>query len=603
MSIVLEDKLISILDLYSKENKLGSKLVEIENKISNNREDIVPVLGMQGMGKSTLINSILAENILPNEADETTCVPVEVKYGEEKKAEVYFFDSDKIETVHTIEQLREYVDNNYNNGNEKKVEKIVLFRALEILKNGLVIVDLPGVGSLTKNNENTTKKYIENLSCALFVIPTVPTIRRHEEAFIRPIWEIFTNVIFVQNDWGESKREIKESVEFNTKVLRSIAEKIRVDFKEEIMVINAYDAAYGRIYKDENKIKSSNIESLLKKLENFANDNKIKSEEALKSRIKNYIKSVIEYIKDLIEILNESNEKLKERLEENEEKFKKQNKEIEEKVENIIDYLNDAKKAMRKFAEDISVEYFGKFRSQMHNIIDEGVVDGPNLSKAFEDYQKDYYAEISNAVLDEFTNIRFEIEKQLLELSDIINNKDYKLSFDNMSFSKDQAFKWEKGLDAAIKIGGGIGGVFAFAGVSAVIAQSAALGSLAGPIGTAAGIVVGTAISLVSIFIGSKTRKAVLAQRGDAVKDELEDYFKEFKDGIKKNIIDNFNDMHSAIIKSLENYLDDRKKEFKEMKKENEELIKKDFKQEYDLNKLQDDLNYLNSLNDNQIGE
>ena len=414
MNIVLEDKLVSILDLYSRENKLGSKLVEIKNKISNNREDIVPVLGMQGMGKSTLINSILAENILPNEADETTCVPVEVKYGEEKKAEVYFANSDKIEIVYTIEQLREYVDNNYNNGNEKNVEKIVLFRPLEILKNGLVIVDLPGVGSLTKNNENTTKKYIENLSCALFVIPTVPTIRKHEEAFIRPIWELFANVIFVQNDWGESKREIEESIDFNTKVLRSIAEKINVDFKEEIIVVNAYNAAYGRIYKDEEKIKSSNIETLLRKLENFANDNKVKSEEVLESRIKNYIKKVIEYIKDLIEVLNESNEKLKERLEENEEKFKKQNKEIEKKIESITDYLNDAKKTIKKFAEDISVEYFGKFRSQMHNIIDEGVVDGPNLSKAFEDYQKDYYAEISNAVLDEFTSIRFEIEKQLL---------------------------------------------------------------------------------------------------------------------------------------------------------------------------------------------
>uniref|UniRef100_UPI003F4C50EF dynamin family protein n=1 Tax=Brachyspira catarrhinii TaxID=2528966 RepID=UPI003F4C50EF len=599
MNIVLEDKLVSILDLYSRENKLGSKLVEIKNKISNNREDIVPVLGMQGMGKSTLINSILAENILPNEADETTCVPVEVKYGEEKKAEVYFANSDKIEIVYTIEQLREYVDNNYNNGNEKNVEKIVLFRPLEILKNGLVIVDLPGVGSLTKNNENTTKKYIENLSCALFVIPTVPTIRKHEEAFIRPIWELFANVIFVQNDWGESKREIEESIDFNTKVLRSIAEKINVDFKEEIIVVNAYNAAYGRIYKDEEKIKSSNIETLLRKLENFANDNKVKSEEVLESRIKNYIKKVIEYIKDLIEVLNESNEKLKERLEENEEKFKKQNKEIEKKIESITDYLNDAKKTIKKFAEDISVEYFGKFRSQMHNIIDEGVVDGPNLSKAFEDYQKDYYAEISNAVLDEFTSIRFEIEKQLLKLSDIINSEDYKLSFNNMSFSKDKALKWEKGLEAAITIGGSIGSVFTYAGVSALVAKSAALGSLGGPVGIVAGIVAGTTIGLISIFIGSKSKKAILKQRGNAVKDELEHYFKEFKDGIKDNIIKNFNDMHSAIIKSLEDYIDNRKKEFKEMKKENEELIKKDFKQEYDLNKLQSDINYLQSLNNN----
>ncbi|WP_028330989.1 dynamin family protein [Brachyspira alvinipulli] len=588
MNIVLEDKLINILDFYSKENKLGTKLLEIKNKISNNREDIVPVLGMQGMGKSTLINSILAENILPNEADETTCVPVEVKYGEDKKAEVYFFDSDKIEIVHTMDELKEYVDNNYNHGNEKNVEKIVLFRPLEILKNGLVIVDLPGVGSLTKNNEKTTKKYIENLSCALFVIPTSPTIRRHEEVFIRSIWEIFTNVIFVQNEFGENKREIEEAIDYNTKILKSIAEKIKTEFKEDIMVVNAYKAAYGRIYKDEEKIKSSNIEVLLKKLENFAHDNKIKSEEIFNIRLNNYIKSAVDSIKDLIEAVNGSNEQLKEKLEENENKFKKQNIEIEEKVESIINYLNNAKKSIRNFAENISVEYFGKFRSQMHNIIDQGVVDGPNLSQSFEDYQRDYYSEISNAVLDEFTSIRFEIEKQILELSDIINNEDYKLSFNNMSFSKPQSFKWEKGLDVGIKIGGSVGGVFAGMAIG---------GAIGGPLGAAVGLLAGTAISLISAFIGSKSRKAILAQRASEVKDELEDYFKEFKDGIKNNITGNFNNMHTAIIKSLEDYVDDRKKEFKEMKRENEELIKKDFKQEYDLNKLQEDLNYLQSLN------
>ena len=596
MSIILEDKLINILDFYSGENKLGSKLSEIKNKISNNREDIVPVLGMQGMGKSTLINSILAENILPNEADETTCVPVEVRYGEEKKAEIYFFNSSKREIVHTIEKLRDYVDNNYNHGNEKNVEKIVLFRPLEILKNGLVIVDLPGVGSLTKNNENTTKKYIENLSCALFVIPTVPTIRRSEEAFIRPIWEIFTNVIFVQNEWGESKREIEESIDFNTKVLKSIAEKIKTEFKEEIIVVNAYKAAYGRIYKDDEKIKSSNIEVLLKKLENFAHDNKIKSEEVFNIRLNNYIKSAAASIKDLIEAVNGSNEELKEKLEENEEKFKKQNKEIESKIENIIDDLNKYKKDMRTFAENISIEYHGTFRSQMHNIIDKGVVDGPNLSKAFDDYQKDYYAEVSEQTLDKFTDIKFDIEKKLLELSNIINSEKYKPSFDNMNFSRDKAFKWEKGLDAGIKIGGAVGSAFAYVGVSAYVASGAALGTLGGPIGIAAGILAGAVVGITASLIGSGVKKAVLKQRGKEAKKDLEKYLDEFKDSIKNNIVSNFNEMHSSIIKTLENYVDDRKKELKEMKKANEELIKKDFKQEYDLNKLQNDLNYLQSL-------
>lgn len=49
----------------------------------------------------------------------------------------------------------------------------------------MVIVDLPGVGSLTKENENTTRRYVENLCSAIFVIPTVPTIRNKEALLLR----------------------------------------------------------------------------------------------------------------------------------------------------------------------------------------------------------------------------------------------------------------------------------------------------------------------------------------------------------------------------------------------------------------------------------
>lgn len=50
----------------------------------NDKEIIIPVLGIQGAGKSSFLNSILMEdNILPTDVDETTCVPVEVRYGED----------------------------------------------------------------------------------------------------------------------------------------------------------------------------------------------------------------------------------------------------------------------------------------------------------------------------------------------------------------------------------------------------------------------------------------------------------------------------------------------------------------------------------------
>lgn len=157
----VNDQLVDVLNKYSEEpNKVGSLLRQAINN-SENKEMIVPVLGMQGLGKSTLINALLRENILPSEVDETTCVPVEVKYGEEERAEVHFENTNDIDIVNTQVELANYVDNNFNPANKKGVERIVLFRKNDLLKSGLIVVDLPGVGSLTIENENTTKRYIE----------------------------------------------------------------------------------------------------------------------------------------------------------------------------------------------------------------------------------------------------------------------------------------------------------------------------------------------------------------------------------------------------------------------------------------------------------
>lgn len=97
----VDDKLVEILDRYSVPGQeVGASLKEAVLR-SDNKELIIPVLGMQGMGKSTLINAILKEDIMPSEADETTCVPVEVKYGETEQAEVYFSSDTSTKIVHT----------------------------------------------------------------------------------------------------------------------------------------------------------------------------------------------------------------------------------------------------------------------------------------------------------------------------------------------------------------------------------------------------------------------------------------------------------------------------------------------------------------------
>lgn len=64
------------------EQALAEKYEQFRQRLSA-RRFVVPVAGVQGSGKSTLLNAIAFDTpVLPIDADETTCVPLEIAYAE-----------------------------------------------------------------------------------------------------------------------------------------------------------------------------------------------------------------------------------------------------------------------------------------------------------------------------------------------------------------------------------------------------------------------------------------------------------------------------------------------------------------------------------------
>ena len=192
MELLNDDRFNYLIDKYFNHEGQGEEYKEyfkhfIENLDKN--ELIMPVLGVQGAGKSSFLNAILMDdNVLPTDVDETTCVPVEVKFGENTdEAIIYFHDKPK-EKIN-IKELEKYVHNDYNEANKLNVSKIIIFNDSEILKQGLVLVDLPGVGSLTPENQKTTLDYVNRLAFAIFVIRTNPPITKTEKNFINALWK------------------------------------------------------------------------------------------------------------------------------------------------------------------------------------------------------------------------------------------------------------------------------------------------------------------------------------------------------------------------------------------------------------------------------
>lgn len=548
-------ELLRLLEKYSPMGQNYAQLIlEIEKKNST-PDMIVPILGTQGMGKSTMINAILGEDILPSEADETTCVPVEIRYGPEPKGIVRFLD-DKPETpVNTKTELSEFVDNNFNPGNEKRVSHIVLYRDYPLLKTGLVIVDLPGVGSLTKANEETTTKYIQNLCVAIFIISTSPPILKTEANFITSVWRSFNSVYFVQNVWDDnSEDETREGLDHNEKVLSEISQKISAPKLHSIIPVNAYAAAKGSLEKNQELIHTSNINELLEALTSFAKSYREESTSALEARVKLLVASAGEQAAYEVRLANMNHDEQLAAMEMEKKHFESVSYEIEEKVGGIKRQLQSDQRKVQSFATETATKYSNLLRAKIHRLVDQGIVDGDPLTNAFANLQSQYATEAMDEVYEKFAAIWEKLKSKLEELDDVLQQEDLH-SPEAGAFNKAQAFKWEKGMDASFKIGGAIGAAIAFAAIG-------------GPAGFAAALGIGLAGSL----FGWASRKVVVKARGNQTKRDLERPILDFKSSITKVINDSFSEFADTICNRLNGYISARSEELDNIQRKITEL-------------------------------
>lgn len=511
---------------------------------------IVPVVGTQGMGKSTLINAILQENILPEGADETTCVPVEVRYCDKRCAEVYFKDGKDKAVVHSREELNEYVDNNYNHANKKQVAHIILYRDNELLMKGLIIVDLPGLNSLTTENGETTTRYMENIGSAIILISTIPTITRSESHFIKFLWKQFSSVIFVQNDWGETQQEIQESVEENTRVLSLIADELKVPFDNNIHVINVRSALDGALQNNPQLIKSSRISTLINNLKDLVqNWGEVKSK-YLTNRIQQAILASIKEIKKRLEEQSLAYEEVVRQRQENLANHRETTRRLKEKVDSATILLRQKSDDVYRYARDNAKICADNIRNEMYAAIDGGIHDGENLENTFDKVQQKHISEYFNQVFNLFQIIQGEVKDKIEEIEDLFQESEVNIQSEKAN--RPRQFKWEQNLEAAC----GIGGIFAGQAIAGKIAAIAAANGW-NPAGWVLGAIA-IAVSIGSLIAGIFAKKRIKRERARKAKEALKDPLYQLEKQLKDYTMQEFEKFQSKVVTALETLIKQR---------------------------------------------
>jgi GTPase SAR1 family protein len=186
------------------------------------------VMGEIKKGKSSFINALLGEaDLLPTDSDVATSTVYKVIWGPVSKYKVFFVEEPGAEISPPLEisriDIAEYGTEKGNPSNQKNVDFIAIEVPNSLLKDGLVIIDTPGVGGLFKAHKEITWNYAPNADAIIFVLDSVESVIGQDEVeFLQElVQDITQRVFFVQTKIDiPDKAQAEQWVQRNQEVLK-----------------------------------------------------------------------------------------------------------------------------------------------------------------------------------------------------------------------------------------------------------------------------------------------------------------------------------------------------------------------------------------------
>jgi small GTP-binding protein len=154
-------------------------------KLAEERFSIV-VLGEFNHGKSTFINALLNEALLPVGITPTTAVLVHVRHGENVKAEAVYESGKRAALDPT--KLAEWLT--VEGEAERKPDKLGPISFVEIthpapvLKDNITIVDTPGVNDINEQRAEITYGYVPRADAVIFLLDAGQILTASERQFL-----------------------------------------------------------------------------------------------------------------------------------------------------------------------------------------------------------------------------------------------------------------------------------------------------------------------------------------------------------------------------------------------------------------------------------
>lgn len=218
----LKNGILSVMDKIEELSTESDKLPQIAGTFTAAREmmenpsfDVV-VCGEVKKGKSSLLNAIVGESILPVNVEIATSQVFRIMNSSSESHYLIFTDGTKKSI--SREELSKYgsqVDAELYGDpifQNHTLAYIEVNMPIQFLPQGVNLVDTPGLGAMYKSHEWITQNYVQKASAVVFVMDPERPLVEKEKKFILKVLDITPHILFVMTKIDMYSKEVIENI-------------------------------------------------------------------------------------------------------------------------------------------------------------------------------------------------------------------------------------------------------------------------------------------------------------------------------------------------------------------------------------------------------
>ena len=324
-AVVAELKMDEIQTTGTKQGEIVNGLID---RLKTDKLRVL-IVGRFSSGKSTFVNALIGEKLLPATPTPTTGVLCNITYAKEQDKKVTLYpkkgmglNGDEPFDI-SVNELESYIKIDHFNGSEvtSRYKRMDLLWPLKLCANGVELIDSVGLDD-PDSRDDITLEYAKSVDAVLYLMKSQDTGSGKDLNTIKLLQSLgYESLFFIITYYDHIKESAlmgeQSEEDFQKIIFKTLSPLTELDNSQGIKFVDSRTALLGRMNQDNQKVVESGIEDVENALESFLVEQKGRAKILTTLRsLSSVNKAVMKVIPSRIDMLQTSTEELEKRYEE-----------------------------------------------------------------------------------------------------------------------------------------------------------------------------------------------------------------------------------------------------------------------------------------------